>query len=99
MSTIKWELEDTAFRYLNPQQNYRIVQLMDQKRNQRESHIVEVMVEVDEQLKEVNIEAEISGRPKRIYSTYRNMKNLNHVLSYINNMLSDRVIDTCNKEC
>src|SRR5690625_6576551 len=46
MSTIKWELEDTAFRYLNPQQYYRIVQLIKQKRDQRESYIDEVMTEI-----------------------------------------------------
>src|SRR5690625_7225261 len=99
MSTIKWELEDTAFRYLNPQQYYRIVQLMDQKRNQRESYIEEVMFEVDEQLKEVNIEAEISGRPKHIYSTYRKMKNQHIEFSEIYDLLAVRVIVKSIKDC
>src|SRR5690625_3104719 len=99
MSTIKWELEDTAFRYLNPQQYYRIVQLMDQKRNQRESYIEEVMFEVDEQLKEVNIEAEISGRPKHIYSTYRKMKNQHIEFSEIYDLLAVRIIVNSIKDC
>src|SRR5690625_903095 len=74
MSTIKWELEDTALRYLKPQQYYRIVQLIKQKRNQRESYIDEVMTEIGDELKQVSIEADISGRPMHIYSTYRKMK-------------------------
>src|SRR5699024_2378597 len=92
MSTIKWELEDTAFRYMNPQQYYRIVQLMDQKRNQRESYIEEVMEEVSDQVKEVTVEAEISGRPKHIYSTYRKMKNQDIEFSEIYDLLAVRVI-------
>lgn len=70
ISAIKWELEDTALRYLNPQQYYRIVQLMKQKRDQRETYIDDVMNEVTSQLKDVNIEADISGRPKHLYSIY-----------------------------
>src|SRR5699024_1736448 len=46
MSTIKWELEDTCLRYLNPQEYYRIVQLMRQKRDQRETHIDEIIDEI-----------------------------------------------------
>ena len=61
MSTIKWELEDTALRYLKPQQ-YRIVQLMKQKRNQRETYIEDVMDSIAEELSKVRIEAEISGK-------------------------------------
>jgi len=77
ISTIKWELEDTALRYLNPQQYYRIVQLMKQKRNERETYINDVMNEVNGQLQEVNIHAEMSGRPKHLYSIYTKMVNQN----------------------
>ncbi|HLR70227.1 MAG TPA: bifunctional (p)ppGpp synthetase/guanosine-3',5'-bis(diphosphate) 3'-pyrophosphohydrolase [Pseudogracilibacillus sp.] len=99
MSTIKWELEDTAFRYLNPQQYYRIVQLIKQKRDQRESYIDEVMTEIGEELAKVRIEAEISGRPKHIYSTYRKMVTQNIEFNEIYDLLAVRIIVNSIKDC
>ena len=55
--TIKWELEDTALRYLNPQQYYRIVNLMKRKRAEREEYLDEVIDEFAKKLKEVGIQS------------------------------------------
>ena len=73
ISKIKWELEDTSLRYLNPQQYYRIVNLMKRKRAEREEYLDNVIKEMQERLEEVNIKAELYGRPKHIYSIYRKM--------------------------
>jgi GTP pyrophosphokinase len=99
MSTIKWELEDTALRYLKPQQYYRIVQLIKQKRNQRETYIDDVMNDIAEELAKVRIEAEISGRPKHIYSTYRKMVTQHIEFNEIYDLLAVRVIVNSIKDC
>jgi Guanosine polyphosphate pyrophosphohydrolases/synthetases len=70
---VKWQLEDLAFRYLEPSQYHRVARLVAGKRAERESFINEVSQRLHQELERVGIEAKIYGRPKHIYSIYRKM--------------------------
>ena len=71
---LKWELEDLALRILEPDTYQRIVVLLDEKRSGREHYIEAAIAQLRDALLHANVKAEISGRPKHIYSIYGKMR-------------------------
>jgi GTP pyrophosphokinase len=70
---IKWELEDLAFRYVNPEKYREIAEQLAERRPDREAQIEAIKEKLQKLLESNNIHAEISGRPKHIYSIYKKM--------------------------
>ena len=70
---IKWELEDLGFRYLNPDKYKEIAEQIQERRPDREVQIEAIKTNLLKLLERHNIKAEISGRPKHIYSIYKKM--------------------------
>jgi GTP pyrophosphokinase len=70
---IKWELEDLGFRYLNPEKYKEIAEQIQERRPDREVQIEAIKTNLLQLLESHNIKAEISGRPKHIYSIYKKM--------------------------
>ena len=74
---LKWELEDLAFRYLNPDTYKRIATLLDERRVDRERYIESAKRTLAEALREARIDADVSGRPKHIFSIWKKMSRKN----------------------
>jgi GTP pyrophosphokinase len=71
---LKWELEDLAFRYLQPDTYRRIARLLDERRADREAFIRESLDELQRALAVADIRADLAGRPKHIYSIWKKMQ-------------------------
>jgi len=89
---IKWELEDLAMRYLEPETYQHIARRLDGRRAERESFIATVMTDLKERFAEVGIDADLSGRPKHIYSIWRKMQRKELDLEQIFDLRAVRVL-------
>lgn len=95
ISSVKWELEDLAFRYLNPTEFYKISHLMKEKRREREELVDEVVRKIETYASDRNLRGNIYGRPKHIYSIYRKMQDKKKRFDEIYDLIAIRcILDT-----
>ncbi len=93
ISSIKWELEDLAFFYLDKQAYQRVARMVQESRPLREKRTQEVIQIVDEELKSVGIIGyQIIGRPKHLWSIYQKMQRKQKSFSEIYDLIALRII-------
>ena len=97
--SLKWELEDLAFKYLYPEDYREIVEGIDRKRDERLKFIEEIMEEIRLQLKKQHIVVEITGRAKHLYSIYKKMQRDNKTLDQIYDLFALRILVNSVKDC
>ncbi len=71
---IKWEIEDLAFRFLEPAQYHQVARLLDEKRVEREQHVEAFRRQLEADLAAHGLRAEVQGRPKHLYSIWKKMR-------------------------
>src|SRR5210317_488715 len=89
---LKWELEDLAFRYAEPETYAEIAHALKEKRNERVDFIEKFKKKLYKELAAESIKAEISGRPKHIYSIYRKMKRKNRGIEALYDIRAVRLL-------
>lgn len=97
--TIKWELEDLAFRYMEPDIYYDLVEQVKIKRREREAMVNEAMITLKAALEKAGIKCEIQGRPKNFYSIHKKMVRDHKQISEIYDLLAIRVLVDTVKDC
>jgi GTP pyrophosphokinase len=96
---LKWELEDLAFRYLEPEEYRRVAAALNERRADRERYIELLCEELRGQLDSAGIEAQVYGRPKHIYSIYRKMQRKQLDFSQLFDVRAVRVVVGSIPEC
>jgi GTP diphosphokinase / guanosine-3',5'-bis(diphosphate) 3'-diphosphatase len=96
---LKWELEDLSFAALHPDDFHHIKELINKKRNERETIIAAMCMSVNSLLSEHNITADVSGRPKHFYSIYKKLYQEQIEFSQLFDLYGIRIITSTVAEC
>jgi len=96
---LKWELEDLAFRGLEPDVYKRVAKLLDEKRVDREGYIENLIAILKGELARAGIAAEVSGRPKHIYSIYKKMQRKHMEFEALYDLRAVRIVVDGVKDC
>ncbi|HET7141686.1 MAG TPA: bifunctional (p)ppGpp synthetase/guanosine-3',5'-bis(diphosphate) 3'-pyrophosphohydrolase, partial [Candidatus Limnocylindria bacterium] len=99
MWQIKWELEDLSFKYIAPDKYRQLVEMLADRRKARESFINKSIQILRRELAKMSISAEISGRPKHLYSIYKKMERKGAEFNEIYDLHAIRVLVEDVKDC
>ncbi|MDO4182004.1 MAG: bifunctional (p)ppGpp synthetase/guanosine-3',5'-bis(diphosphate) 3'-pyrophosphohydrolase [Coriobacteriia bacterium] len=99
INSIKWELEDLSFFYLEPNKYKQVARMVTESRAEREAYLNQVMDLLRAELDKVGIEGQIMGRPKHLYSIYQKMVKRGKGFSEIYDLIAIRVIVKDVKDC
>jgi GTP pyrophosphokinase len=96
---VKWELEDLAFKTLEPERFRELAKLLDTRRKGRESFIDRAIAELEPRLKAAGIDADLSGRPKHIYSIWKKMQRKSAEFGEIYDVYAIRILVDEVRDC
>ena len=96
---LKWELEDLAFRYTEPETYAEIARALNEKREEREAFIEEIKGILCRELSAAGVEAEVTGRPKHIFSIWRKMQRKDRGLESLFDIRAVRILVNDVKDC
>jgi GTP pyrophosphokinase len=96
---LKWELEDLSFRFLEPLNYKRIAKMLEEKRIEREGFVDSAITRLQDELRQADIKAEVSGRPKHIYSIWNKMRGKTLDFSGLYDVRAFRVVVSDIKAC
>ena len=99
MARVKWELEDISFRFLYPKEYYEIKEQVNAKRREREEYTEKFIGKIKMELEKNNITAEVTGRPKHLYSIYRKMIEKEKKFVDLYDLIAIRIIVEEKTEC
>ncbi len=99
INSIKWELEDLAFFYLEPNKYKQVSRMVTETRSDRETYLSNVVDIINDEMEKVGIEARVMGRPKHLYSIYQKMTKKGKGFSEIYDLIAVRIIVPSIKDC
>lgn len=95
----KWELEDLAFYYMEPEMYHEVAKRLKQKRRERENYVNDLVEQIKDGLRQIDIEADIEGRPKNIFSIYKKMVKQEKDVDEIYDKIAIRVLVEDIRDC
>ena len=99
INSIKWELEDLAFFYLEPIKYKQVSRMVTESRAEREAYLAQVIGILRNEMDKVGVEAQVMGRPKHLYSIYQKMARKEKGFSEIYDLIAVRLIVKTVKDC
>ncbi len=96
---LKWELEDMAFRFLEPERYHALAAKLDERRSDREQFIDEFVETIRSQLAAAGIDGDVKGRPKHLYSIWRKMQSKSVDIDHVFDVRAVRILVDSTQQC